>query len=123
VDHGFGARIGLLGTTGTLTSGIYNAALGSVGVTAVHPEPHVQAHIMEAIALVKAGDRGGRADDLLRLAATHLVHRGVSAVVLACTEVGLALDHQQLRVPALDPMSITAESIVAMKACYRPSSS
>lgn len=113
-EHGAGTRIGLLGTTGTLRSEIYDAALDSVGLAALHPDQRGQGQVMDAIALVKASDRSGRAASQIRDEAARLADRGASALIFACTEVGLAID-SVLPIAAHDPVAITARQIVAMR--------
>ncbi len=120
--YGPGARIGLLGTTGTLATGVYDEALGNLGLTAVHPLASAQENVMTAITLVKSGDSSGRARDLLNNEASNLAARNVTAIIFACTEVGVAFGDQLPPVDALDPMDVTAQILIGMRSCYRAGS-
>jgi len=86
-----GARIGILATQGTLTAGIYASRLAQAGYDVFVPSAAEQErHVTPAIALVKSGDIA-KARRLLRGAVLHLRKRGAVGLVLACTEIPLAL--------------------------------
>ncbi|MFC5300259.1 aspartate/glutamate racemase family protein [Azospira restricta] len=86
-----GAAIGILGTAGTLAAGIYQQRLERQGYRVVLPDADDLDHLlMPGIRAVKGGDlaTGGR---LLAAAGTALQARGAAQLVLACTEIPLAL--------------------------------
>jgi aspartate racemase len=105
-----GGPIGLLATDGTMRAGIYPQRLAAHGFTCRAPED--QAAVMRAIRLVKAGDVGA-ARGLLQAQAEALVASGCRQVVLACTEIPVALAG---RVAALRPMLLDATEALA-RAC------
>ena len=83
--------LGLLATEATLEAGLYQRRLAAAGHPALVPEPGVMADcVLPAIALVKQ-DRAAEAAPLLARAALHLKQRGAGHVLLACTELPLAL--------------------------------
>lgn len=106
-------RIGLMATTGTLQTGLYDRALGDVGLTVIRPEPDEQNALMRSIYQgVKAG-RLAEAEALASGVARGLADRGAQALVLGCTELPIALRHASLPVPAIDPTQVLARAAVA----------
>jgi len=83
--------VGLLATAGTLAAGIYPARLIRHGYECVVPDDgDVETLVTPGIGLVKAG-RAAEAEELLRTAADNLLGRGARVVILACTEIPVAL--------------------------------
>jgi len=107
------SRAGLLATAGTLDSGLYQTRLADVGVEVVTPRPEVQQRVAKAIAMVKGNDTGS-ARPLVEDAISHLRNAGAEIVVLACTELPLALAGSilDLRDTVLDPTDLLAAAVV-----------
>lgn len=90
-QSGIRGGVGVMATGGTRASGFYRRYLEQAGYTVVEPTLDSQAHEVDrAIACVKAGDSGA-AMPWARRAADALFERGAHTVVLACTELPLAL--------------------------------
>jgi aspartate racemase len=109
-------KIGLLATTGTVSSGIYqNRAEDRTWVT---PDDTLQKRVMSGIYDgVKAGDaKRGHAD--LLAAARHLADQGVDAILLACTEIPLVLKQGDVKdsngqvVPLIDTLEAQARAAI-----------
>lgn len=119
-DHPRVRRVGLLATSGTIRSGVYQEVLEAEGLTLITPDLAMQDSVMEAIygdAGVKAGFTTGRCrDDLLR-AILHLRDKGAEVAILGCTELPLIAptgrDRDELP-PLLDPTDILAHRCVAL---------
>lgn len=112
--HGVrGAAVGLLATSGTLAAGFYQQRLAARGYHPLVPEAHEQADlVMAGIREVKAGALE-RARKALGQAAHRLVARGARAIVLACTEVPIALDPGDTPpAPLVDATQALADSCV-----------
>ena len=107
-----GGPIGLLATDGTLEAGIYPRRLARLGFTCRTPED--QAAVMRAIRLVKAG-HVAEARILLEGQAEALLAAGCGRVVLACTEIPVALAEAPA---ALRPRLLDATQALAL-ACVR----
>ena len=75
--------VGLLATAGTLAASIYPTRLVRHGYD-------METLVTPGIGLVKAG-RTAEAEELLRTAADNLLGRGARVVILACTEIPVAL--------------------------------
>ena len=108
---GITGPVGLLGTTGTLRSGIY-AARGPGIEWVLSTEREQTDWVVPGIHAVKTlhAEQGG---ELLRRAAQALVQRGAVSVVMACTEIPIALDKHDIGVPLVDPTLTLARACVA----------
>ena len=83
--------LGLLATAATLRAGLYQERLAAAGHPALLPSDEVMAAaVLPAIMLVKR-DRAAEAAPLLQRAVEHLRTAGADRVLLACTELPLAL--------------------------------
>ncbi|MFB0488196.1 aspartate racemase [Methylobacterium sp. OAE515] len=87
---GTGGRIGLLATDGTLRAGLYRERLALRGVACRAPGPEDQAAVAAAIRLMKA-HRVAEARPLLEAQVRALAEAGCDRVVMACTEIPIAL--------------------------------
>lgn len=86
-----GGTVGVMGTAGTLHTGIYQGYLQRSGYSCVLPtESEMAELVMPGIVSVKAGDLP-TAKRVLGDAARRLGDRGARMVVLGCTEIPLAL--------------------------------
>ncbi|WP_425352594.1 aspartate/glutamate racemase family protein [Methylobacterium terrae] len=109
-----GARIGVLATTGTVAAGIYQDRLALRGYACGLPDTGGQDAVMRAIRLVKAG-RLAEATAILRREAEALAAAGAGAVVMACTEIPVALAavEDPLRACLVDATEALARACVA----------
>lgn len=84
--------VGLLATSGTMSSGVYRRAAERAGLTLIVPDDAHQAQVMNAIyggKGVKAGFVDGECRADLLAAARHLADRGAEVLILGCTELPL----------------------------------
>lgn len=106
------AAVGLLATDATLSSGLY-VNRGQARVRWLLPTADEMSRCIEpGIAAVKAGQLE-RGRELLRCAARGLERRGARALVLACTEIPLALGPHDTALPLVDATAALARSAVA----------
>jgi aspartate racemase len=107
--------VGLLATSGTIGSNLYQRALLARGIDVLVPDDDVQRRcVMTAIGEVKAGRGTGNATPLLVEACEHLVGRGADVLLEACTEIPLALQQKHVRPPLIDATAALARTAVAM---------
>lgn len=105
--------LGLLATTGTLESRLFEGYFEPRGFSILTPDPAVQTSaVMEAIYTIKRGESLERPRRLIREAAEHLRLRGAQAIIAGCTEVPLVLQDGDLPVPVIDPTWILAQAAV-----------
>ncbi|HEY2402698.1 MAG TPA: amino acid racemase [Steroidobacteraceae bacterium] len=113
--------VGLLATTGTLSTGIYHRALQKQGLRPIVPPPSLQARMMEGIygpRGIKAGFTSGPCVEDIRAVIEELVQQGVEVIILGCTELPLIFPERDIRVrdrliSLVDPTEILARHCVA----------
>ena len=107
-----GARtVGLMGTSATLASKLYQARIGSDYRWFLPDDDEMAAHVMPGVAAVKRGEME-RAATLLRPVAQHLAARGAEVIVLGCTEIPLAVSAADASVPLIDAPDALARATV-----------
>lgn len=107
-------KVGLLATTGTVKTKIYDKALEKMRITVVSPPPNLQKEVMNAIyQYIKAGKIEKGKKILLKIA-NYLSQRGSELIICGCTEVTLALENEDFPIPIIDPLQILAEKAVAI---------
>jgi aspartate racemase len=111
----YGDAVGILSTRGTLASGFYQRRLQAKGYRVMlSTDDEVEAWVSKGIALTKQGDvaGGGR---LLGYAADALRERGCDRLLLACTEIPLALERvkHERGAHSIDATRALAQSAVA----------
>jgi aspartate racemase len=108
-------KIGVLATSGSMKSGIFEDYLGMVGIDVVKPsETEQNEYVMEAI-YGKNGIKAGKkylAKHLLTEAANSLILKGAEAVILGCTEIPLVLKQKDFYNRLYDPMDVSAKEII-----------
>jgi aspartate racemase len=103
-------RVGLLATTGTLRTHLYQRALSRSGLTALETTPEEQEGVMTTIYGIKAGDRTVGVG-LVRIG-RRLLDRGAQGLILGCTELSLVDEMHELACPLFDPLAIIARRAV-----------
>jgi len=106
-------KAGILASTGTLKSRLFSDAFGRAGIELIAPEGKAQEQYMEAIfggKGIKAGYTEGRPREIILRCVRKLIERGAEAVIAGCTEVPLVLRDEDISVPLIEPMRITAEA-------------
>lgn len=108
-------KVGVLATTGTKSTEIFNRFLQNVEI--IYPDDEIQERfVMEAIygegTGIKSGITNGKPVELLELAGEHVISKGAEVVILGCTEIGLVLKKNSLSRPSIDPMDVIAEAMI-----------
>ncbi|MBP7544812.1 MAG: aspartate/glutamate racemase family protein [Acidovorax sp.] len=86
------SRVGLLATRGTYSTGLYQRELVQGGIACCVPEPAEQDLLMRGIYEgVKAGDMALARNCFEQVARALEQRHGVSALIMGCTEIPLAL--------------------------------
>ena len=109
-----GMTIGLLSTTGTRRSGVYDRLLAKAGYSALYVSEADQASLHASIydqswGIKATSSPSGRAKAVVSDLASGLVAGGASAVILACTELPLALGGTAI---SGDPVLALARALV-----------
>lgn len=112
-------RVGVMGTDGTVRSGIYSRELEALGAQAVVPCPARQADVMS---LIYDDVKAGCPADMDKFARVmqEFEHEGCDVVLLACTELSVIGRTHELPKSCLDAMDVLIrESILRSGAAYR----
>ncbi|WP_277188716.1 aspartate/glutamate racemase family protein [Caballeronia sp. BR00000012568055] len=114
-------NIGVLATSGTIESGVYQKALELQGLRQIAPEAAIQARVMRAIYGthgVKAGYTSGQCQEDITAAIDALVLQGVKVIVLGCTELPILLPSGEYtsengqRAYLVDPTEVLAKRCI-----------
>ncbi|MFJ7936602.1 aspartate/glutamate racemase family protein [Sporosarcina sp. NPDC096371] len=104
-------RIGILGTTGTIITGVYQTACERYGMTAVVPDEHIQSVVMSLIYDdVKAGKPADREKWSIIKAAMD--EAGCDKVILGCTELSVVNQELALGAECIDSLLVLAETAI-----------
>ena len=105
-------RLGLIATTGTVASNLYQKEFRKVGGEVIVPDPQCQAEVMDAILRIKASHVKDRARKELIKAGNLLIERKAQALILGCTDVTSVIKARDFPVPVFDSTRILAEATV-----------
>ncbi|MDT8401083.1 MAG: amino acid racemase [Bacteroidales bacterium] len=106
-------KVGLLATTGTIESGLYNTELEAKGFEVLTPIDSIEINIvMKAVYGIKAKTDPQLNEDLLAIAGQHLADRGAEVIVLGCTEIPLAYNPDRVELPVVNATRVLAERAV-----------
>lgn len=112
-------KIGIMGTDGTISSGIYHKECERLGIEAASPSEQRQRDVMSLIYDdVKAGKKG----DYQKFERTmeEFIKKDCDAVILACTEISVFKKDHVLPAICLDAMDVLIrESILRSGAQYK----
>ena len=105
-------RVGLLATTGTVTSVIYEDAAGDIQV--LLPTEEEQSRIHEAIYDIKltaGGDQDAALAAFLEII-RELESRGAEGIILGCTEIPLVVRQEHVEMPLFDSTEILVQAVL-----------
>jgi aspartate racemase len=105
-------QVGLIATTGTASSGLYQREFEEAEIEVIAPDPQAQSRIMKAIMGIKAISGKNAARKEIMRAANRLIEQGAQALVLGCTDVPLVIRAGDFIVPVFDSTGILAEATV-----------
>ncbi len=106
-------RPGILGTDGTIRTGLYQKECAAVGLEAVSPDPDAQKLVMSIIYdEIKQGETGSR--DKFAKIDRAIRRAGCDCAILACTELSVFSTYHPLPSFYVDAMMVMAERAVEM---------
>ena len=112
LKNGF-QKVGILSTTGTRNTKIYDKELNEQGIDVVYPDDDGQKKVMEIIYdQVKAGLSGDIS--IIEETLKKMTEQGVQAFVLACTELPMVIKNGDFGYCFIDSLDILARSAVEM---------
>lgn len=104
-------KIGIMATTGSVTSRVFNRF---VQTELVYPTNAMQNVLMDSIYDIKAGKNLNEVRELLKPVVQELIINGAEAIVAGCTELSLVLNENDAKIPILDPINMLAEKVVKL---------
>ena len=114
-DHPDIKTVGLMGTTGTISGGLFQKRLATANIETIVPDDIQQAKVMAAIYDIKNSrphrSRKQIATDLVAVAQS-LISGDAQGIVAGCTEIPLALRQQNVSVPYFDALTILARAAI-----------
>lgn len=112
-DHPGAKTIGLLASSGTVRSRLYENEFTKRGLKVLLPgETMQQCCVMDAVYSIKSGGSKQAQADLLARASNNLIARGADVLVLGCTEIPLAFDVKRSRVPVVNATEVLARAAI-----------
>lgn len=108
-----GGTVGLLASTGTVQTGLYQRACQARRLGLIVPDQHAQQQVMELIGQVKQGCRLAAAAAAARQQAEALAAAGADAIIVGCTDISVLLREGDVSKPVIDSTAALAEKIIA----------
>ena len=107
-------RAGLLATSGTIESGIYQKTFENSGILLFTPTENQQDAVMD---LIYKGVKAGKMDfDVTAVKAVmdDMISLGADVLILGCTELPVAVEMYNLTYPVCDPTTELARGAVSL---------
>lgn len=107
-----GRKVGLLATSGTVQSGIYQETFSRHEVEVLAPDAAGQSAIMGGIGQIKAAAHNDDTARMFEAIGARLVRSGAQAVILGCTEIPLAFNESRVDYVTLNATRVLAQAAV-----------
>jgi aspartate racemase len=114
-DHPDIKTVGLMGTTGTISSGLFQKRLAADNIKTIVPDEVHQSRVMAAIYDIKNSHPPRSKEEItsdLVATAESLISKGARGIIAGCTEIPLALKQEHLPVPYFDALTILARAAI-----------
>jgi len=112
VQRSLHKTIGLVATTGLLKSELYQSAFAKAGISVLCPAADEQDRLLKGIMYFKnSGVREGLSTTINQLCRSNTA-RGAESLVIACTDIPVAVDLDELPLPCFDTLEILALAAV-----------
>ena len=105
-------KAGLLATSGTIESGIYQRTFENSGIELLTPSEYQQDAVMD---LIYKGVKAGKSDFDVKDVKTvmdDIISRGAEVLILGCTELPVAVEMYNLTYPVCDPTTELARGAI-----------
>lgn len=108
--------VGILATTGTLKTGLWQKALGKK-INIIYPNKREQEELVMKAIYGEEGIKAGlkrKARRLLIEAGESLIEKGAKAIIAGCTEVSVVMELNPFPFPLFEPLKIVARRAVEL---------
>jgi len=113
-------KIGLLATTGTVKSKVYETEAEKLRIDLELPNEHQQQKIMDYIYDIKKNDFSSKLGEFLSVI-EDMKKSGIKAFIFGCTELSVVIGIHDLNkfAPCIDPMDILADISIVESGCIK----
>jgi aspartate racemase len=119
-QNDLGTKVGILGTTGTVQSNVYGKIFKDYDLTVIYPDQTIQTQLVHSSVYhpefgIKSISNpvSDKAQNNLNQAIDHLMEKKAEMIVLACTEIPLAVkENRRNGVPLIDATLVLAISLI-----------
>lgn len=106
-------KVGLLASTAVIITKLYHNIFNEDNIEIIIPEDNMQKRVMGIIFAVKANKCTEKEVQDFQEIINHLRHKGVEAIIIACTELSVLLKEIKCNnIPIFDAAQIMAEEVV-----------
>ena len=113
-------KVGVMATTGCLSTGIYQDAVLASGREVLTPEGSEMQELMDLIKAVKAGDKSQEIQKGMQASANRLVERGADVIIAGCTEIPIVFEGEHCEVPVVSSTGVLAQRTLELAKGLKP---
>lgn len=121
------SKVGIIATSGTIKSNLYQNALKIYGISSIVPSGKIQTKLMKAIydpviGIKSTGAKiSGASQKLIGYAADDVVDKGAELIIAGCTELSMVFKQKTFKgAKVVDPIKILSSRIIDN--CFRKNS-
>lgn len=103
-------KVGLIATTKTVESGLYQRQLENEGIAVLAPPAEEQKEISRVISNILNGQRSENDKAVLLSAAHKMKLQGAEAIISGCTALPLVMNQEDIDVPLIDSLEVLADT-------------
>ncbi len=104
--------VGLLATTGTIKTNLYQSELKQKNVRIILPDKNKQNKVTNSIMEIKSRIELGKNKENLIQIAKGLIKQQAEIIIIGCTEISMLVKEDDLEVPIVDSLQVLAEKTV-----------
>jgi len=104
------STVGVLASPAVAITGLYDKALSSYQLKTIYP--HDQDLMLDAIQSIKKSSQIGEAHKIMQDAALELNYRGADLLLIACSELSLAIEYLDSSYSVIDSMDVLAQAVI-----------
>lgn len=106
-----GARVGILASPATASTGLYDRSLSAVGLTTLYPGD--QGAMLQAVCALKISAEDAEACDTVIAGAQDLIGQGADMLLVGCSEFSLISDCIIALHPTIDSLNVLVDHAIA----------
>lgn len=111
-NHPHLKKVGFLGSTVVIKTGLYEKQMGQHAISMVYPESVQQDQVMATIRKIKTGQYSDAELQPIAAAATELIQSGAETLIIGCTELSATCHILPRAIRYYDASQVLAEAVV-----------